>query len=250
MRGWRTRSRAHDKRYYQQDAPVITDADYDALRQRYNAIEARFPDLRTLESLSLKVGAAPTGRFKKVRHAVPMLSLDNAFAEEDVVDFVARIRRFLKLTEDEQDRFQRRAEDRRPVDVAALRGRRTRHRRHPRRRQRGRGRHRQYQDAEGRAAAAQGQARAGSLRGARRGLYDQDRLPRAQQAPGRSRRANLRQSAQFRRRLVAPEGPEHHRVAPARLLRLCLGRDERDAGRDPVRHDQVVRSIAASRPIR
>jgi DNA ligase (NAD+) len=95
----------HDKRYYQQDAPVVSDADYDELRRRYNAIEARFPDLRTLESLSLKVGAAPTGRFKKVRHAVPMLSLDNAFAEQDVVDFVGRIRRFLKLGDDDKIAF-------------------------------------------------------------------------------------------------------------------------------------------------
>ena len=95
----------HDRRYYQQDRPTITDAAYDALRTRYNAIEARFPDLRTQESLSLKVGVAPSGRFKKVRHAVPMLSLDNAFAEQDVVDFVARIRRFLKLGEDEAVAF-------------------------------------------------------------------------------------------------------------------------------------------------
>src|SRR5271169_3060845 len=92
----------HDKRYYQHDRPSISDAEYDELRKRYNAIEARFPDLRTFESLSLKVGAAPTGKFKRVRHAVPMLSLDNAFADEDVVDFVARIRRFLKLGEDEK----------------------------------------------------------------------------------------------------------------------------------------------------
>ncbi len=95
----------HDKRYYQDDRPSITDAEYDALRVRYNAIEARFPDLRTLESLSLKVGAAPSGKFKKVRHAVPMLSLDNAFAEADVVDFVGRIRRFLRLADDEPIAF-------------------------------------------------------------------------------------------------------------------------------------------------
>ncbi|MDO9413635.1 MAG: NAD-dependent DNA ligase LigA [Pseudolabrys sp.] len=95
----------HDKRYYQHDAPSVSDAEYDELRLRYNAIEARFPDLRTLESLSLKVGAAPTGRFKKVRHAVRMLSLDNAFAEQDVVDFVGRIRRFLNLSEDEPIAF-------------------------------------------------------------------------------------------------------------------------------------------------
>src|SRR6476661_10400483 len=96
---------AHDKRYYQQDRPSVSDAEYDALRARYNAIEARFPDLRTLESLSLKVGAAPSGRFRKVRHALPMLSLDNAFAEQDVVDFVGRIRRFLKLSDDEPIAF-------------------------------------------------------------------------------------------------------------------------------------------------
>ena len=95
----------HDKRYYQQDRPTISDAEYDELRRRYNAIEARFPDLRTIESLSLKVGVAPAGRFKKVRHAVPMLSLDNAISGQDVVDFVGRIRRFLKLSDDEKIAF-------------------------------------------------------------------------------------------------------------------------------------------------
>src|SRR5690349_3326395 len=93
---------AHDKRYYQQDAPTVTDADYDALRHRNAAIEARFPELIRSDSPSRRVGATPTGRFRKVRHAVPMLSLDNAFAEQDVVDFAARIRRFLKLDESEK----------------------------------------------------------------------------------------------------------------------------------------------------
>jgi DNA ligase (NAD+) len=92
----------HDRRYYQDDAPSVSDAAYDALRRRYGAIEERFPQLRTLESLSQRVGAAPSGRFAKVRHAVPMLSLDNAFAEDDVVDFVGRIRRFLRLPDDEE----------------------------------------------------------------------------------------------------------------------------------------------------
>src|SRR5580698_221045 len=95
----------HDRRYYQDDAPSVSDAEYDALRQRYNAIEVRFPQLCTLESLTQRVGAAPSGRFAKVRHAVPMLSLDNAFAEEDVVDFVGRIRRFLRLPDDEEIAF-------------------------------------------------------------------------------------------------------------------------------------------------
>jgi DNA ligase (NAD+) len=93
----------HDKRYYQDDAPSVTDAEYDALRQRYNAIEKRFPEFVTSDSPSQKIGAAPSGRFKKVRHAVPMLSLDNAFAEQDVLDFVGRIERFLKLKDDKID---------------------------------------------------------------------------------------------------------------------------------------------------
>jgi DNA ligase (NAD+) len=93
----------HDKRYYQEDAPSVTDAEYDTLRQRFNAIEKRFPEFVSSDSPSQKVGAAPSGRFKKVRHAVPMLSLDNAFAEQDVLDFVGRIERFLKLSDDKID---------------------------------------------------------------------------------------------------------------------------------------------------
>jgi DNA ligase (NAD+) len=95
----------HDKRYYQDDAPSVTDAEYDALRQRFNAIEKRFPEFVTSESPSQKIGAQPSGRFAKVRHAVPMLSLDNAFAEQDVLDFAARIRRFLKLGDDDSIGF-------------------------------------------------------------------------------------------------------------------------------------------------
>src|SRR5450759_3730000 len=95
----------HDKHYYQEDAPKISDADYDALRRRFNTIEARFPEFVTSESPSQKIGAKPSGRFAKVRHAVPMLSLDNAFAEQDVLDFVGRIRRFLKLGDDDKIAF-------------------------------------------------------------------------------------------------------------------------------------------------
>src|SRR4030081_4117141 len=92
---------SHDKHYYQEDAPKISDAAYDALRQRVNAIEARFPELVTSESPTQKIGAAPSGRFAKVQHAVPMLSLGNAFSDEDVADFVERVRRFLKLDADD-----------------------------------------------------------------------------------------------------------------------------------------------------
>jgi DNA ligase (NAD+) len=98
---------AHDRRYYQLDRPTVTDAEYDALRQRNLAIEARFPQLVRDDSPSIRVGAAPASGFAKIAHKVPMLSLDNAFAEDDVVEFLKRVRRFLGLGEDK------------PVDVVA-----------------------------------------------------------------------------------------------------------------------------------
>jgi DNA ligase (NAD+) len=87
----------HDKHYYTQDAPVVSDAEYDHLRVRNAAIEARFPDLVREDSPSMRVGAAPAEKFGKVRHAVAMLSLDNAFDPEDAHAFVARVQRFLNL---------------------------------------------------------------------------------------------------------------------------------------------------------
>ncbi|MEW6768807.1 MAG: NAD-dependent DNA ligase LigA [Pseudomonadota bacterium] len=86
----------HNEHYYQEDAPKISDAAYDALRKRSDAIEARFPGLVTSDSPSKKIGAAPSGRFAKVPHSVPMLSLGNAFSDEDVKDFAERVRKFLK----------------------------------------------------------------------------------------------------------------------------------------------------------
>ncbi len=91
----------HDRLYYQQDAPEISDAEYDRLRLELEAIEVEYPELITKDSPTQNVGAAPVSGFKKVRHAVPMLSLSNAFTEEDVTDFFDRIRRFLGLPETE-----------------------------------------------------------------------------------------------------------------------------------------------------
>ena len=90
----------HDELYYAKDAPEISDAEYDRLRQRNAAIEARFPELIRADSPSRRVGAAPAAGFSKVTHRVPMLSLENAFAEEDVRDFFATVRNFFRRPED------------------------------------------------------------------------------------------------------------------------------------------------------
>lgn len=90
----------HDQHYHQDDAPRITDAEYDALKHRNLEIEARFPELIRSDSPSARVGYAPSDKFTKYTHSVPMLSLDNAFSETDVEDFVGRLRRFLGLSDD------------------------------------------------------------------------------------------------------------------------------------------------------
>ena len=94
--------RAADAAYYQEDAPHMSDADYDALRQRLNAIEAQFPELKQADSPSDAVGASPVQGFGKITHLKPMLSLDNLFSEEDAADFIARVRRFLNLKDSEE----------------------------------------------------------------------------------------------------------------------------------------------------
>ncbi|HYE01033.1 MAG TPA: NAD-dependent DNA ligase LigA [Alphaproteobacteria bacterium] len=86
----------HDRAYHELDAPTVSDAEYDSLRRRNNAIELRFPELRRADSPSAKVGAAPAAGFRKVRHRLPMLSLENAFSREDLEEFIGGIRNFLK----------------------------------------------------------------------------------------------------------------------------------------------------------
>ncbi|WP_375458731.1 NAD-dependent DNA ligase LigA [uncultured Enterovirga sp.] len=90
----------HDRRYFQDDAPTISDGEYDALLRRYEALEAAHTELATADSLTETVGAKPSDRFAKRRHRVPMLSLGKAYSEGDVADFVARVRRFLRLPDD------------------------------------------------------------------------------------------------------------------------------------------------------
>ncbi|WP_267354409.1 MULTISPECIES: NAD-dependent DNA ligase LigA [unclassified Methylobacterium] len=89
-----------DRLYYQEDAPEMSDADYDRLRRRLETLETGFPDLAGTGAASTSVGAKPSEKFAKVRHAVPMLSLGNAFDDAEVAEFVARVRRFLGWPED------------------------------------------------------------------------------------------------------------------------------------------------------
>jgi DNA ligase (NAD+) len=89
----------HDRRYHGDDAPTISDAEYDALRRRYTALEEQFPKLADAGSANRKVGSAPSEKFAKVHHRVPMLSLGNIFAEEEAEEFCARVRRFLGLSD-------------------------------------------------------------------------------------------------------------------------------------------------------
>ena len=90
----------HDARYHGEDDPAVSDADYDALVARNRDLEAAFPDLVRPDSPSRRVGAPAEAGFGKVRHARPMLSLNNGFSDEDIADFVTRIRRFLSLGDD------------------------------------------------------------------------------------------------------------------------------------------------------
>ena len=108
----------HDAAYHSHDAPEISDADYDALRRRNSAIEARFPALIRPDSPSTRVGGALEGGFAKLRHRVPMLSLDNAFDATEFTEFCARAKRFLGRTEALGVR--RRAKNRRSIDQPEL----------------------------------------------------------------------------------------------------------------------------------
>lgn len=92
----------HDRLYYQNDAPEISDAEYDILRKKLEKLEEKYPEFKTADSLTQKVGAAPSSKFDKVQHLAPMLSIANGFAREDVTDFIDRIRKFLGLADDEK----------------------------------------------------------------------------------------------------------------------------------------------------
>ena len=202
----------------------ISDAEYDALRGRNAEIEARFPALRRDDSPSERIGAAPVEAFGKVRHAVPMLSLGNAFADEEVAEFAARVRRFLGLGAEEPVEVVAEPKidglsisltyDKGRLALAATRG--------------------DGEEGENVTAnvatikqvpeAPARRRRPRPHRGARRDLPPPRRLQAAQRGAGRRRGQGVRQPEERRRRLAAPARPVHHRAPPLALLRLRLGR--------------------------
>src|SRR6185503_88307 len=88
-----------DREYFERDAPELTDAAYDALKRRYQAIEGAFPQLKRADSLTGKVAGRPVEGFAKIKHVVPMLSLAKAYRDQDVIDFAERARRFFERDE-------------------------------------------------------------------------------------------------------------------------------------------------------
>ena len=220
----------HDRLYYQEDAPVISDADYDALRLRLEAIEQRFPELASPESPTAKVGAAALEKFGKVRHRVPMLSLSNAFSNDEVVDFVARVRRFLKIGAEAALEITAEPKidglsislryDNGVLIEAATRGDGYE----------GENVTAEREDHYRRAAPAGGAQHSREHRYSRRNLYAAGGFPEAQRVAEAGRRKNLRQSAQCRGRIAAPARCENHRVASFAIFRLFMGRGEAAAG--------------------
>jgi DNA ligase (NAD+) len=220
----------HDALYYREETPSLTDAEYDAIKRRNAAIEARFPDAIRPDSPSLRVGAAPSVQFAPVQHRVPMLSLGNAFSPEEVEEFEARIRRFLRVAEGEAIAYVAEAK----IDGLSANLR--------------------YENGVLVQGATRGDGRTGedvtanllSIAGIPRRLKGSDwpdlvevrgevYLGHAEfEAMRRARRANLRQSAQRRLGLAAPDRPDGDGAPPAQILRLRLGRHEPTLRRHPV----------------
>jgi DNA ligase (NAD+) len=239
----------HNRLYHQQDAPEISDADYDALVGQHAQLEAAFPQLVRADSPVRQVGAAPAAHLSKVAHALPMLSLDNAFDAASVHDFAARVRRFLSLSADEQVALT--AEPKIDGLSCSLR----------------------YEKGELVLAATRGDGATGEdvtanvrtiadipqrllpghiipdtfeIRGE---IYMTKadfaalnaRLLAEAEDPGQG--PPVRQSAQRRRRLAAPEGPGGHRLPPLALLRPRLGRGVRAPRRHPIWRDAGDRRL-------
>ena len=229
----RDKIRYHEHRYYVLDDPEISDAEFDRLMNELKALEAEHPELVTPDSPTQRVGGKPREGFVKVPHSTPMLSLDNAYSEEELRDWERRVH---ELTGESRGGLRLRAEARRHVDGAALRRRQAGAGHHARRRLGGRRRHAQRAHRPQRAAhdsrqdADEGRAAAG-LRSARRSADAAGRVSAHERRARAAGTAEVRQSAQRDGRHGARAGAEHHGPAPAGflLLRAAASTDARSS---------------------
>ena len=193
----------HDRKYYVEDAPEISDAEYDALVDELKAIEKAHPELVTPDSPTQRVGDQPTKVFPPFRHAVPMLSLDNTYSKEELIEFNDRVAGFLGW----RSGIRRRAQDRRRGGCPSVRGERPR-RRDAGRRGNGRRDHGQPADDPKRPAFREGGRRGSRVRGPRGGLHAAESIRSGQRGARGSGRAALRQSPECLLRIAqAPRPP-------------------------------------------
>ncbi len=237
---------AHDVAYHRDDAPTVSDADYDALRRRLTAIEGAFPALDTATE------PERVGRRQAVReirdgpasraHAVARQRLRRRGSDRVHRAGPAFPRARCRCPAGRH----RGAQDRRALLLAPLRGGPVRRRRHPRRRLRGRGCDGQRSDRRGHSPDPGRTRRPRRARRARRDLHDEGRLRGPERAAAGGRPPGLRQSAQLGRGIVAPARPCGDGGPALAVLRLCLGRGEQPSRRDPIGHDRGFRAFRSS----
>jgi hypothetical protein len=208
----------YNYRYHALDDPEVPDAEYDRLMVELRDIEAHHPDLTTPDSPTQRVGSAPLAAFGTVRHRIPMLSLDNAFSEEEVRDFDRRVRERAGLRE--RRALFGRAQARWARGQRALRVGRVRAGRDARRRRDGRGRHFEPAHHQGAAAEAAGTAPTARARGARRGIHAARGIRALQSRSAGARREDPRQSPQRGGREPAAARSADDGGAPPRSVHL------------------------------
>ena len=205
--------RYHHERYYGDDEPEIADAEFDELMRELQALEDEHPELVTADSPLEEVGAPPSATFARGAPPPAMFSLDNAFAREELAAWYGGIERIIT----DPVTLRRRAQARRPRDLAALRGRPARPRRDPRRRRDRRGRHRQRHHDRRRPAAAHGELDPGAPRGARRGVHVARRRSRSSTGARATQATACSRTRATRRPGVCARWTRGHRVPRPRV---------------------------------